>query len=97
MSSNMSTDAVPGTFDNDEDFALFEFAESLQEDLAEPWFMEMTRLRRIHFLYLNKRLAAWKKKVQEDRKASDADVDTIGRLLSEQGKLHVWTKQQSLL
>lgn len=70
-----------------EDFELFDFAEALQDEQppAEPWFMESTRLRRIHFLHLNRELAGWKKRVQEDRKVSVEDIEAIGKVLREQG------------
>lgn len=70
-----------------EDFELFEFAEVLQGEkpTAEPWFMESTRLRRIHFLHLNRELARWKKRIQEGRKVSTKDVEAIGKVLSDQG------------
>jgi len=48
----------------DEEIGLFDFAEELRsgpKGPGEPWFMDMTRLRRVHFLYLNRELALVRK------------------------------------
>ena len=74
---------------NEEETGVFSFAETLgeEEPPGEPWFMEMTRLRRFHFVHLNKRLAACKKKILEGRKVSDNDMKELSMLLQEQGKV----------
>ncbi|KAK5110242.1 hypothetical protein LTR85_001301 [Meristemomyces frigidus] len=70
----------------DEERNICDFAESLEreEPPADPWFMEMTGLRRLHFLHINKRLAACKKRVLETRRATDRDMEEIRALFHEQ-------------
>lgn len=70
----------------DEAVRLFDFAEELRQESppGEPWFMEMTRLRRLHFLWLNRELAALRKKILEDRRASDTDMKQLQALLRDQ-------------
>lgn len=66
---------------------LFDFAEELRREdpPGEPWFMEMTRLRRLHFLWLNRELAAIRKKVLQDKRASNKDMEKLQTLLRDQG------------
>ena len=72
-----------------EEVGIFDFAEELRREKppGEPWFMEMTRLRRMHFLWLNKELAAIRKKILQDRRASKKDMRTLQGLLRDQGRI----------
>ena len=72
-----------------ESVALFRLAEELGSETppAEPWFMEMTRLRRLYFVYLNKRLAQCRKRILEKQEASDNDMLEVKELLRDQGKI----------
>jgi hypothetical protein len=74
--------------DYDEHAALYDFAEELrmEEPAAEPWFLEMSRLRRIYILWLNKRLSLCRKSILGRKKASDDDVKVLGEVLHLQGK-----------
>lgn len=47
----------------------------------------MTRLRRLHFLYLNKQLAACRKDIFEKQVASDGDMARLATLLHQQGEI----------
>lgn len=71
----------------DEERNIFDFVDALEDEqpAAEPWLVEMTRLRRLHFLHINKRLAACKKKILETRRATDRDMEELGALFNEQG------------
>lgn len=73
---------------DDEEIGLFDFAEELrlEKPPGEPWFMEMTRLRRLHFLWLNKELASIRKKILENKRASKEDMEKLQNLLRDQGK-----------
>ncbi|SMR64168.1 unnamed protein product [Zymoseptoria tritici ST99CH_3D1] len=53
---------------------------------AEPWFLEMGRLRRMYFLYLNKQLASKRKTLLESGKATDKDMRAVGLLLHKQAE-----------
>lgn len=65
---------------------LFQFSEAIRDGPnPDPWFMEMTRLRRLHFLHLNNRLAAFRKDILEKKEASNEDVTKLAALLHEQG------------
>lgn len=81
-----SMDSVNSAYD-DEELGLFDFAETVRDEIppGEPWFMEMTRLRRLHFLWLNKELAAVRKKILENKRASDDDMRALQGLLRDQG------------
>ena len=70
-----------------EEAGLFEFAEAVgwERPPGEPWFMEMTRLRRYHFVYLNKKLAASRKRILEQKTASDHDMEELTKLFHDQG------------
>lgn len=70
-----------------EEMGLFDFAEELRQEKppGEPWFMEMTRLRRLHFLWLNRELAGVRKKILEGKSASDDDMVKLQTLLRDQG------------
>jgi hypothetical protein len=52
---------------------------------AEAWFLEMSDMRRMHFLHINKRLAACKKDIEEQKSVKDEDVEKIRALFHEQG------------
>ena len=82
VSSSISNE---GEDEDIEESGLFDFAEGLREDQNEPWFMEMSRLRRCHFLYLNKRLAACRKRILQRRQVSDKDMEDLTILLRDQG------------
>lgn len=71
-----------------EDANLFLFSEELKRERppAEPWYMEMTRLRRMYFLYLNKRLAQCRKKILARQEVSDEDMLELKELLRDQGR-----------
>jgi hypothetical protein len=74
--------------DEDEQVGLYNLAEKLrnQDPAVEPWFLEMSRLRRIYVLWLNKRLALCRKSILTNRKASDEDMKALGEVLHLQGK-----------
>jgi hypothetical protein len=84
--------------DDDEQAGLYDFAEELyQKDPAvEPWFLEMSRLRRIYILWLNKRLSLSRKSILERQSASDEDMEELGKVLHLQGKLVEVHPQPSL-
>ncbi|KXS94483.1 hypothetical protein AC578_1717 [Pseudocercospora eumusae] len=70
-----------------EDVNLYLFAEELYDEgptPAEPWFLEMTRLRRAYILHLSKRLAKHRKRFFEERQATDRDMEDLGKTLHEQ-------------
>lgn len=76
--------------EENEDVNLYLFAEELYDERpipAEPWFLEMTRLRRAYILHLNKRLAKHRKRFFEERQATDKDMEDLGKTLHEQGQL----------
>jgi hypothetical protein len=77
--------------DNDEaeQVGLYDLAENLRnhDPPVEPWFLEMTRLRRIYIMWLNKRLALCRKSLLGHRKASDEDMKELGEVLHLQGKV----------
>lgn len=75
--------------DDDEQAGLYDFAEELrlQDPAVEPWFLEMSRLRRIYILWLNKRLSLSRKSVLERQSASDKDMEELGKVLHLQGGL----------
>ncbi len=64
---------------------LFRWSEKLRREEAEPWFLEMTTLRRLSILHLNKQLAWYKKKISKDHAASNKDMRRVRALLREQG------------
>lgn len=74
--------------DFDEELGLYNLAEELrqQNPPAEIWFLEMTRLRRIHTLWLNKQLALSRKSILGRRRATDDDMGRLGKVLHLQGK-----------
>ena len=69
-----------------EDEALFKFAMVLREEkpLGEPWYMEMTRLRRFYFLYLNRELARCRKTILSRREVTEEDMKILKGLLRDQ-------------
>lgn len=75
--------------DDGEQGGLYDFAEELRTNNppTEPWFLEMSRLRRLYILWLNKRQALMRKKILEGKRASDQDMEEVGRILHLQGKL----------
>lgn len=81
---------------DDEERTLFDFAEELrnEEPPGEPWFMEMSRLRHLHFLWLNKELACLRKKILEDKRASSDDMRTLQTLLRDQGRSRLRTHRE---
>lgn len=72
----------------DEGNGLFLIAQDLSSEQppGEPFFMEMTRLRRFWFLYNNKRLAQCRKRILEREQATDEDMLELQKLLRDQGK-----------
>ncbi|KXT07972.1 hypothetical protein AC579_6920 [Pseudocercospora musae] len=73
--------------EENEDANLYLIAEELYGERptpAEPWSLEMTRLRRACILHLNKRLAQHWKRFFEERRATDQDMEDLGRTLREQ-------------
>lgn len=70
-----------------ENAALYEFAAELRAEKppGEPWYMEMTRLRRLYFLYLNRQLAQCRKRILERREVSDDEMNELKGLLRDQG------------
>ena len=68
---------------------LFQYAKDLRDENAEPWFFEMTTLRRFNFADLNNKLAQCKKKLFESEVASEGDICELRRLLHEQGTTHL--------
>jgi hypothetical protein len=75
--------------DEDEQVGLYNLAENLRNQTppVEPWFLEMSRLRRIYVMWLNKRLALCRKSLLGHRKASDEDMEALGKVLQLQGKI----------
>jgi hypothetical protein len=84
--------------DFDEEAGLYNLAEELRsrDPPVEPWFLEMTRLRRIYILWLNKQLALSRKSILGSQRASDKDMERLGELLHLQGKLNDVRSQPSL-
>jgi hypothetical protein len=72
-----------------EQAGLYDLAEDLRnrEPAVEPWFLEMSRLRRIYILWLNKRLSLCRKSILEQQQASDKDMKALGEVLHLQGKI----------
>jgi hypothetical protein len=85
-----SESRVPSSYsaEVDEDTALFAFAEELRDESppGEPWYMEMTRLRRIQFLYLNRQLAQCRKRILERQEVTEEEMVTLKGLLRDQGR-----------
>ena len=77
------------SYDDDEQVGLFNLSEELRsrDPPTEPWFLEMTRLRRIYILWLNKQLALCRKSILQRERASDDDMKTLGKVLHLQGKI----------
>jgi hypothetical protein len=75
--------------DYEEQAGLYDFAEELRNSKppVQPWFIEASRLRRIHILWLNKRLAMCRKDILERMQPSDKDMEELGKVLHSQGKL----------
>ncbi|KAK3656370.1 hypothetical protein LTR56_003072 [Elasticomyces elasticus] len=71
---------------DEEEWNIINFVNSLvnEKPPADPWFLEMAWLRRLHFLHINKRLAACKKEVLEAKRATDEDMKEIKALLHDQ-------------
>lgn len=72
----------------DEEFYLVDYANALREEKppAEPWFLEMTRLRKIYLLHLNNELARMRKKILIGRRASKTDMNQLRDLLHDQAE-----------
>jgi hypothetical protein len=67
---------------------IYRLANELQDELpvpAEPWYMEMTTLRRINFIDINNKLAKCRKKLYDTRAATEDDIKEIRQLLHIQG------------
>jgi hypothetical protein len=84
--------------DEDEQAALYDLVEELRNRVppVEPWFLEMSRLRRIYILWLNKQLSLCRKLILGHRRASDEDMKVLGEVLHSQGKTmdswkHPWS------
>jgi hypothetical protein len=71
----------------DEDRELFVLARNLLQEPSAPqaWLLEMSHLRRLHFLHINKRLAACKRKIMELGKVTDEGAENLKSLFHEQG------------
>ncbi|KAM0722576.1 hypothetical protein Q7P37_002017 [Cladosporium fusiforme] len=69
--------------DEDEQMALYDFSEELRSErpVAEPWILEMSRLRRIYILWLNKRLSLCRRTILEHQRVSDEDMRNLGDVL----------------
>lgn len=74
--------------DEDEQMALYDFAEELRSErpVAELWTLEMSRLRRIYMLWLNKRLSLCRRTILERQRVSEEDMRNLGEVLRLQGK-----------
>jgi hypothetical protein len=79
---------------NSEDYdgeqaGLYDLAEKLRNEnpAVEPWFLEMSRLRRIYILWLNKRLSLCRKSILGQQRASDKDMKALGEVLHLQGEI----------
>jgi len=74
---------------DDEQVGLYDLAEKLRnaDPAVEPWFLEMSRLRRIYILWLNKRLSLCRKSILGNQQASDEDMEALGEVLHLQGKI----------
>jgi hypothetical protein len=75
---------------NDEEQAgIYDLAEELRnrDPPVEPWFLEMSRLRRIYILWLNKQLSLCRKSILGRQKARDKDMEALGKVLHLQGKI----------
>lgn len=70
---------------------LFQYTKDLREEKAEPWFFEMTTLRRLNFADLNIKLAQCRKKLFESEVANDEDICELRKLLHEQGTIYLTT------
>ena len=71
-----------------QDERLFQFVDELRREIprpAEPWFLEMTTLRRFNFIHINNKLAECKKKLFETRIATDDAIIQLRGLLHDQG------------
>ena len=87
-SASSSTSSGSGSSGEvNENAALYEFAAELRAEKppGEPWYMEMTRLRRLYFLYLNRQLAQCRKRILERREVSDDEMNELKVLLRDQG------------
>jgi hypothetical protein len=75
--------------DDEEETSLYDLAEELRnrDPVVQPWFLEMSRLRQIYILWLNKQLSLSRKSILERQRASDKDMETLGKILHLQGKL----------
>lgn len=89
--SGVATDrSGPNSWESDdEQVGLYDFSEELRlkKPAVEPWFLEMSRLRRIYILWLNKRLSLSRKSILGRQSASDEDMEELGKVLHLQGKL----------
>lgn len=67
---------------------LFRFSEELhkEERPVEPWFLEMSRLRRMYILWVNKRLAQCRKNILQLQQPTDQDMKDLGEVLHLQGR-----------
>lgn len=83
-----SNDCESSDDDENEQVGLYNLAEELRsrDPPVEPWFMEMSRLRRIYIMWLNKRLSLCRKSILGRRRASDEDMKVLGEILHLQGK-----------
>jgi hypothetical protein len=74
--------------DDEEQAGLYDLAEELRsrEPPVEPWFLEMSRLRRIYILWLNKQLSLCRKSILGRQRARDEDMEVLGKVLHLQGK-----------
>lgn len=74
--------------DEDEQTALYDLSEELRSErpVAEPWTLEMSRLRRIYILWLNKRLSLCRRTILERQRVSEEDMRNLGEVLRLQGK-----------
>jgi hypothetical protein len=74
---------------DEEQAGLYDLAEELRSrhPPVEPWFLEMSRLRRIYILWLNKQLSLCRKTILGRQRARDEDMEALGKVLHLQGKM----------
>lgn len=87
---DMDQQSTPPSFSEEEkeQMGIYIFSEELRNanPPVEPWFMEMSRLRRMYILWINRQLALCRKSILEQRRPSDEDMENLGKVLHLQGK-----------
>jgi hypothetical protein len=75
--------------DDEEETSLYDLAEELRnrDPVVQPWFLEMSRLRQIYILWLNKQLSLCRKTILGRQRARDEDMEALGKVLHLQGKM----------